>query len=219
MFPVLIKKVERMVIMKSKKVYLTVATLATSLTLAACGTGDEGTDMSSSESNSSTSINMEDSSMMDSDSDMDMEGMMHDDSGEVPDGLKEAEDPAYEVGSTAVIQADHMEGMKGAEATIVGAFDTTVYEVSYQPTTGAERVENHKWVTQEEIEEAGDEVIANGTEVTLEADHMEGMDDAPATIEASKTTTIYMIDYEPTTGGDTIKNHKWVTEDELSSEQ
>lgn len=203
-----------------------VATLATTLTLAACGTGNEETDTASSESSSSTSMNMDDSSMMmssdssmmSSESGMDMESMMHDDSGELPDGLKKAENPKYEVGSTAIIQADHMEGMKGAEATIVGAFDTTVYEVSYQPTTGAERVENHKWVTQEEIEEAGESVIANGTEVTLEADHMEGMDDAPATIEASKTTTIYMIDYEPTTGGDTVKNHKWVTEDELSEE-
>lgn len=212
--------------MKNRKIYLMVATLATTLTLAACGTGNEETDTASSESSSSTSMNMDDSSMMmSSDSSMmssesgkDMESMMHDDSGELPDGLKKAENPKYEVGSTAIIQANHMEGMKGAEATIVGAFDTTVYEVSYQPTTGAERVENHKWVTQEEIEEAGESVIANGTEVTLEADHMEGMDDAPATIEASKTTTIYMIDYEPTTGGDTVKNHKWVTEDELSEE-
>ena len=212
--------------MKNRKIYLMVATLATTLTLAACGTGNEETDTASSESSSSTSMNMDDSSMMmssdysmmSSESGMDMESMMHDDSGELPDGLKKAENPKYEVGSTAIIQADHMEGMKGAEATIVGAFDTTVYEVSYQPTTVAERVENHKWVTQEEIEEAGESVIANGTEVTLEADHMEGMDDAPATIEASKTTTIYMIDYEPTTGGDTVKNHKWVTEDELSEE-
>lgn len=212
--------------MKNRKIYLMVATLATTLTLAACGTGNEETDTASSESSSSTSMNMDDSSMMmsfdssmmSSESGKDMESMMHDDSGELPDGLKKAENPKYEVGSTAIIQADHMEGMKGAEATIVGAFDTTVYEVSYQPTTGAERVENHKWVTQEEIEEAGESVIANGTEVTLEADHMEGMDDAPATIEASKTTTIYMIDYEPTTGGDTVKNHKWVTEDELSEE-
>lgn len=212
--------------MKNRKIYLMVATLATTLTLAACGTGNEETDTASSESSSSTSMNMDDSSMMmssdssmmSSESGMDMESMMHDDSGELPDGLKKAENPKYEVGSTAIIQADHMEGMKGAEATIVGAFDTTVYEVSYQPTTGAERVENHKWVTQEEIEEAGESVIANGTEVTLEADHMEGMDDAPATIEASKTTTIYMINYEPTTGGDTVKNHKWVTEDELSEE-
>ncbi|WP_029276595.1 YdhK family protein [Carnobacterium jeotgali] len=190
--------------MKNRKIYLTVATLATALTLAACGTGNEETDTASSESSSSTSMNME--------------GMMHNDSGEIPADLEKAEDPKYEVGSTVVIQADHMEGMKGAEATIVGAFNTTVYEVSYQPTTGSERVENHKWVTQEEIEEAQDEVIANGNEVTLKADHMEGMDDAPATIEASETTTIYMIDYEPTTGGDTVKNHKWVTEKELSED-
>ncbi|MGY0402129.1 DUF1541 domain-containing protein [Carnobacterium jeotgali] len=101
---------------------------------------------------------------------------------------------------------------------IVGAFDTTAYEVSYQPTTGSKRVKNHKWVTQEEIEEAKDEVIANGTEVTLKADHMEGMDDAPATIEASDKTTVYMIDYKPTTGDDTVKNHKWVTEKELSED-
>lgn len=204
--------------MKNRKIYLTVATLATTLTLAACGTGNEETNTSSSESSSSTSMNIDDSSMMSSESGMDMEGMMHDDSGEIPDDLKKAENPKYEVGSTAIIQTDHMKGMKGAEATIVGAFDTTVYEVSYQPTTGAERVENHKWVTQEEIEEAGESVVANGAEVTLEADHMEGMDDAPATIEASETTTIYMIDYQPTTGSDPIKNHKWVTEDELSEE-
>lgn len=48
---------------------------------------------------------------------------------------------------------------------------------------------------------------------------MEGMDDAPATIEALKPTTVYMIDYEPTMGGNPIKNHKWVTEDELSPKQ
>ena len=202
--------------MKHRKIYLAVATLTTVLTLTACGTGNEETDTAVSESNSSTSMMSSDSSMMSFQSGMDMEGMMHDDSGEIPDGLKKAEEPNFEVGSTAIIQADHMEGMEGAEATIVGAFDTTVYEVSYQPTTGGERVENHKWVTQEEIEEAQDEVIANGTEVTLKADHMEGMDDAPATIEASDKTTVYMVDYKPTTGGDTVKNHKWVTEDELS---
>jgi hypothetical protein len=44
-------------------------------------------------------------------------------SGEVSAGLKEAENPKYEVGSTAIIKAKHMnmEGMSGAEATIAGA--------------------------------------------------------------------------------------------------
>src|SRR5699024_5324379 len=118
-----------------------------------------------------------------SDEGMDME---HSGSGEVPDGLKEAENPTYEVGSKAIIETDHMEGMKGAEATIVGAYDTTAYVISYTPTTGGERVENHKWVIQEEIKNADDETLDSGVEVTIEADHMKGMEGAEAEIESAK---------------------------------
>jgi len=50
--------------------------------------------------------------------------------------LQEAENPTFEVGSQAIIETDHMEGMKGAEATIVGAYDTTAYAVTYTPTDG-----------------------------------------------------------------------------------
>ncbi len=49
--------------------------------------------------------------------------MNHSSSGDVPEGLKAAENPTYEVGSQAIIESGHMESMKGAEATIVGAFD------------------------------------------------------------------------------------------------
>lgn len=103
-----------------------------------------------------------------------MEGMVHDDSGEIPEGLKEAENPTYNVGETATITDGHMEGMEGAEATIVGAFDTVAYEVTYQPTNGGEVVDNHRWVIQEEITEAKDQVepLEIGSEVTLEAKHM-----------------------------------------------
>ncbi|MDY0395160.1 DUF1541 domain-containing protein [Virgibacillus halophilus] len=31
-----------------------------------------------------------------------------------------------------------------------------------------------------------------------------------------KKTTVYMIDYQPITGGKEVKNHKWVVDDELS---
>ncbi|WP_191567500.1 YdhK family protein [Metabacillus idriensis] len=144
-------------------------------------------------------------------SNMDMEG-----SGEVPEGLKEAENPTYEVGSKAIIESDHMEGMKGAEATIVGAYDTTVYTVSYTPTTGGERVEDHKWVIQEELQDAGDEPLEPGAEATIEASHMEGMDGADAEIDSAEKTTVYMVDFTPTTGGEEVKNHKWVTESELT---
>ncbi|QUW20938.1 YdhK family protein [Sporosarcina sp. Marseille-Q4063] len=148
--------------------------------------------------------------------DMQME-MNHSGSGEVPENLKAAENPTYKVGSQAIIKTDHMEGMEGAVATIVGAYDTTAYTISYTPVTGEERVENHKWVVREEIKDAGDKTFEPGTEVTVEADHMKGMKGAIAVIDSSEKTTVYMIDYTPATGGDEVKNHKWVTEGELSA--
>lgn len=70
----------------------------------------------------------------DSRSEEDMGGMDHSNmdmssSGEDPDGLKATENPTYPVGSKAIIQDAHMEGIKGAEATIVGACETPVYTV------------------------------------------------------------------------------------------
>lgn len=91
--------------------------------------------------------------------------MNHASSGEVPTTLKNADNPMYPVGSTAVIINGHMEGMKGAEATIVGAYDTTAYMISYEPTTGGKRVENHKWVIHEELLNPGSEPLTSGTEV------------------------------------------------------
>ncbi|WP_395940701.1 DUF1541 domain-containing protein [Bacillus sp. CH30_1T] len=150
-----------------------------------------------------------------------MDGMDHDDmnhssSGEVPEGLKEAANPTYPVGSKATIQDDHMKGMKGAEATITGAYETVVYTVTYTPTTGGEKVEDHKWVIHEEIEDHGEEPYESGDEVVLDADHMKGMEGATATVESAEEMTVYMVDFTPVTGGKAVKNHKWVTESELS---
>ncbi|GAA4702828.1 YdhK family protein [Brevibacillus fulvus] len=142
--------------------------------------------------------------------------MNHSASEKLPAGLEEAKNPKFTVGSQAIIHADHMPGMNGARATIVGAYDTTVYTVSYVPTTGGQRVTNHKWVIQEEIMNAGDQPFSKGAEVTLMADHMEGMNGAKATIDSAEKTTVYVVDYMPTTGGNPVKNHRWVTESELS---
>ncbi|RWZ54639.1 DUF1541 domain-containing protein [Halobacillus fulvus] len=142
--------------------------------------------------------------------------MDHSSSGEVPDDLQEADNPTYEVGSQAIIQNGHMDGMEGAEATIVGAYDTTAYAVTYTPTDGGEPVENHKWVIHEELPDPGEAPLEEGAEVTLEASHMEGMDGATATIDSAEQTTVYMIDFTPTNSDEEVKNHKWVTEEELA---
>ena len=57
------------------------------------------------------------------------------------------------------------------------------------------------------------ERLADGTEVTLLAEHMEGMEGVKATIASSTDETVYMVDYE--TDGMKMTNHKWVVESEI----
>ena len=54
-----------------------------------------------------------------------------------------------------------------------------------------------------------------GAEAITTATHMEGMKGTTVKIESAQDTTVYMIDYKPTTGGEEVTNHKWVTDDEL----
>ncbi|QPK83280.1 YdhK family protein [Corynebacterium qintianiae] len=135
------------------------------------------------------------------------------DGGPAPVGIAEAESPTFPVGTRAVLRADHMPGMDGAPATIAGAYDTVAYAVSYTPVGGGEPVTNHKWVVQEEIKDAGDTPLPDGATVTLEADHMSGMQGAEATIDSSTAETVYMVDYEA--DGMKMANHKWVVESEI----
>lgn len=183
-----------------KQIYL--ASAAMLVLLGGCGNDDKA------EKNPDT--------MVETNNDASHQEMNHSSSGDVPDTLEVAADPTYPVGTEANIQTDHMEGMKGAVATITGAYETTVYEVTYTPVGGGEEVPNHKWVIQEELSDIGDETVADGTEVTLEADHMKGMKGAKAIVDSSEKTTVYMIDYTPTTGGEKVTNHKWVVESELT---
>ncbi|UOE57511.1 YdhK family protein [Cytobacillus oceanisediminis] len=193
----------------NKKFAIWFVSLAAALTLTACGgndgdAGQEGTSNEESTANNESSGHSGDHS-----------GMDHSGSGEVPEGIKEAENPKYEVGSKAFITEGHMEGMEGAEATVAGAYDTTVYSVSYTPTTGGKKVENHKWVVHEEIADAGEEPFKEGDEVKINASHMEGMKGATAEIDSVQETTVYTVDFT-TADGQEVKNHMWVTENELS---
>ncbi|MFC7680581.1 YdhK family protein [Paenibacillus sp. GCM10028914] len=193
--------------MKNKKFLTGIISLATVFTLTACSGGEAET--ANEPNNNSTNMEMNDDSGSHAD-------MNHSGSGEVPKDLAEAKNPVYPVNSQAVINTDHMKGMKGAVATIAGAYDTTVYTVSYTPTTGGEKVEDHKWVIHEELDNHGAEPFKAGDEVVLKADHMKGMDGATAVIDSAKQTTVYMVTYPDTETGEEVANHKWVTEDELT---
>ena len=219
-----------------KRTLTAAAALALSLTLAACSgsatdaSSSAATDASSSATATQMATDMSStmatpmdesapsmSSAGATDGSTSMAGMgeMGSSDGSVPAGLETATSPTYPVGTKVTITATHMDGMEGATGTVVGAYTTTVYAVDYTPTTGGAEVKDHKWVIQQEIKDAGSQDYAVGDEVTLTADHMEGMDGAKATIAEVSHETVYMVDYTPTTGGAEVKNHKWVVESEL----
>ncbi|XKB95198.1 YdhK family protein [Niallia sp. JL1B1071] len=186
--------------MISRKIILSIVSLVIIFTLAACSGKQETAPKGDSGSN-----------VMEGHA-----GMNHTGSSDVPEGLKESINPTYPVGSSTIIHADHMPGMDGAEATISGAFDTIVYTITYTPLNGGEKVENHKWVIHEEIENATEQPYQPGDEVVLIAEHMEGMDGVTAIIDSAEQTTVYMVDYQDTETGEDVTYHKWVTESELS---
>ena len=187
---------------------LAAGALGVALVLAGCASGaddNQQTDPSATEEHQGHGGNNAESG------DEEMEHPM--DVGPAPEGIAEASEPTYPVGTEVQLTADHMEGMEGATATISGAFDTYTYSVNYTPAGGGDPVTDHKWVVQEEIEDAGDARLADGTEVTLLAEHMEGMEGVKATIASSTDETVYMVDYE--TDGMKMTNHKWVVESEI----
>lgn len=187
---------------------LAAGALGVALVLAGCASGaddNQQTDPSATEEHQGHGGNNAESG------DEEMEHPM--DGGPAPEGIAEASEPTYPVGTEVQLTADHMEGMEGATATISGAFDTYTYSVNYTPAGGGDPVTDHKWVVQEEIEDAGDARLADGTEVTLLAEHMEGMEGVKATIASSTDETVYMVDYE--TDGMKMTNHKWVVESEI----
>lgn len=183
------------------KKWLITTVLASSVGLAACGQSND-TDQSMNHNETSE--------------EMSHDGMNHSSSEGAPASMKDATTPKFPVKSQVIMNTAHMPGMEGQKATVSGAYDTTVYSVSYTPITGGKAVKNHKWVVHEELKDARQKPYQKGDEVTLAAKHMDGMNGATATIDSATNTTVYMVDYKDADGND-IKNHKWVTEDELTA--
>ncbi|AJD90340.1 hypothetical protein JMA_10230 [Jeotgalibacillus malaysiensis] len=148
-------------------------------------------------------------------SDIDVSG-----DGEIPDGLETAEDPAFAEGDTVTINASHFGGMEGAEGTIVGAYTSNAYSISYEPSDGGDMVEDYQWIIDEETRAGALETpYAEGDEVEITTDRVEGMFGVMVEIQSvQEDATIYMVDFSLTDSEDTVLNYKWLAEDELSAD-
>lgn len=187
------------------------AALGTALTVTACTTDDDATVDDTPAATGTTDMHGEHDGHGEHDAHAD-----HDhapDGGPPPEGIADAEDPQYAVGSEVILDTDHMPGMEGTTATVVGAFDTYTYSVTYTPTDGGDDVVDHRWVVQEELADVGGDRLDDGDTAVLEATHMSGMQGAEATVDSSTDETVYMVDFEA--DGMTMTNHKWVTESEI----
>jgi hypothetical protein len=211
----------------AQTIRLTAVATAIGLALAGCSTATdeaEGSGSAAPETTASESADAGggsdhgDMKHEDSDSGKDSsghEGMHHKDGGAPPKGIKKTSDPKFDVGDEVVLTAGHMPGMKNAPAKVTGAFDTTAYEISYTPTNGGKPVKNHKWVVHEELEKPSEAPLKDGTQITVNADHMPGMKGATATIDSSSDETVYMVDVN---GKDMrMINHKWMVGSEMKS--
>ncbi|AXY25491.1 hypothetical protein CL176_05470 [Suicoccus acidiformans] len=131
-----------------------------------------------------------------------------------PINMTEVENPKYPVGSKVIITDAHMDIMQDVEAEVSGAYDTTLYTVTYDD--GSMVMADHKWVVQEEIESANDSYEI-GDAVILKAQHMEGMEGQEAVITGKFRGPAYMVNFEPNDGSEPFTNHKWVSEIEITA--
>jgi len=132
-----------------------------------------------------------------------------------PEDAVEAENPKYPVGSQARIVDAHMQMMNGAVATISGAYDTTLFTITFTPEGSDQPIQDHKWVIQEEVETEDGSPAEVGDTVTIHADHMAGMQGQQGEITGKQEGPAYMVDFQPTNGSEPFTNHKWVSENEL----
>src|SRR5699024_148326 len=122
--------------------------------------------------------------------------MKHNDESKVPEDMKSTNEGEFKVGDKVTITAGHMPGMKGAEATVKGAYKTYAYVVSYKHTNVNKKVNNQKYILKEEIKDARNDGCSYGDTVRLDASHLSGMKGATSSIYRVKWTTVYVVDYK-----------------------
>ena len=72
-------------------------------------------------------------------------------------------------------------------------------------------------VVPEQVQEAESPEFPVGSKAISHADHMEGMDGAKAKIAGAFDTYTYAVNFTPTSGGEPVKDHKWVVHEELEN--
>lgn len=144
-----------------------------------------------------------------------MDGLEMNMNSKLPKGLKKATHTKFHVGQKVTLKAKHMEGMYNAKATVAGVYKTNLYEIDFMPTNGGKMVKNHKWVVSSELKAKG--ALKVGKKVTVLADHMYDMKGAKGKIVKVHKGPAYEVTFKDTKTHMVMKNHKWLTQQELKA--
>ncbi|MGQ2283334.1 DUF1541 domain-containing protein [Apilactobacillus kunkeei] len=197
---------------------LSVATLSLSLLSGVVASADSMSNMHNMSSmkmdkkstkKSSKKMNMKHSMM----NGMMMDGLKMKMNSKLPKGLKKDNHAKFHVGQKVTLKAKHMAGMYNAKATVAGVYKTDLYEIDFMPTNGGKMVKNHKWVVASELKAKG--ALKAGKKVTVLADHMYDMKGAKGKIVKVHKGPAYVVTFKDTKTHMVIKNHKWLTQQEL----
>ncbi|CAM2839307.1 YdhK family protein [Fructilactobacillus fructivorans] len=77
----------------------------------------------------------------------------------------------------------------------------------------------HKMALPTDLTAAKNPKYKVGSEVKLTADHMKGMKGAKAKVTGAYDSPLYVIDYKPTDGKAEVKNHEFVTKNQLKADK
>ncbi|WKN29149.1 YdhK family protein [Apilactobacillus kunkeei] len=144
-----------------------------------------------------------------------MDGLEMNMNSKLPKGLKKATHAKFHVGQKVTLKAKHMEGMYNAKATVAGVYKTNLYEINFMPTNGGKMVKDHKWVVSSELKAKG--ALKAGKKVTILADHMKYMKGAKGKIVKVHKGPAYVVTFKDTKTHMVMKNHKWLTQQELKA--
>lgn len=124
-------------------------------------------------------------------------------------------DAASSAASSAPTAMASMASGASSEATAAASSMSSAMATSTASSTSGVEMGSSDGSVPSDLKVATNPTYPVGTKVLITATHMSGMEGATGTVVGAYSTTVYAVNYTPTTGGAEVKDHKWVIQQEI----
>ncbi len=124
-------------------------------------------------------------------------------------------DAASSAASSAPTAMASMASGASSEATAAASSMSSAMATSTASSTSGVEMGFSDGSVPSDLKVATNPTYPVGTKVLITATHMSGMEGATGTVVGAYSTTVYAVNYTPTTGGAEVKDHKWVIQQEI----